>query len=319
MAAVLVFGKFGQVASSLEKLVALAGHGGVVPGGVPSTDWAFVGSNEANFESPEAILKILDSYMPRIVINCAAFTAVDKAEAEREIARAINSTAPGVIADWCAKKKASLIHFSTDYVYPGTGERPWFESDPVGPLNEYGASKLEGELKIVRSGCHHVVLRTSWVYAPEGNNFVRTMLRLGAERESLAVVGDQVGSPTSALDLAQDVLQILAHENFQDRSQGGLLGREPHEGIFHLAGSGTTTWYEFALEIFKKAKELGILVKVKDVRMLKTAEYPTPAVRPLNSRLDQTKIRQAFAVKPHPWRESVDVVLQEIFARDVGR
>jgi dTDP-4-dehydrorhamnose reductase len=189
----------------------------------------------------------------------------------------------------------------------------------VGPINEYGASKFEGEMKIVLSGCHHVILRTSWVYAPEGSNFVRTMLRLAADRESLGIVADQIGSPSSALDLARAVLDIMTHPSFVNRSLGGFAGRETQAGIFNVAGDGTTSWYDFALEIFAKAKALGILIKVKDIRKLKTVEYPTPAERPLNSRLDQSKILQQFGLKLPSWKSSLSVVLEEVFARDIGR
>jgi dTDP-4-dehydrorhamnose reductase len=308
MAQVLVFGKNGQVGSSLLELVSELGHDGILPGGYLAEDWVFVGRDEGNFEKPETILKILEAHQPRVVINSAAYTAVDKAETEQDLAMVINGKTPGAIARWCETNRASLVHFSTDYVYPGTGEQPWLETDPTEPLSIYGVSKLEGDHQILASGCHHVILRTSWVYCASGTNFIHSMLKLGADREELKVVNDQIGSPTSAMNLAKAVLEIIDHPGFRDQELGG---------IYNIADEGFTSRFEFAKEIFERARDLGLKIKVKNVVPISTDSYPTPAKRPLNSRLDQDKIWRDFAWQSPAWQDALEEVLEEIAVRNI--
>jgi dTDP-4-dehydrorhamnose reductase len=232
------------------------------------------------------------------VANCAAYTAVDRAESEREAAFAVNATAPGLIAQACARAGVPLLHISTDYVFDGTGARPWREDDPVGPASVYGQSKEAGE-RAVRDICaNHLILRISWVYDSAGHNFVRTMLRLGAERDRLRVVGDQHGGPTSAQDTAQAIV-TMAKTALQPDFDGW--------GTYHFSGAPATAWFDFAQAIF--AGRLSPLVE-----RITTAEYPTPAKRPANSVLNCGKIARVFGIEQPDWRVSLARVLTEIEA-----
>jgi dTDP-4-dehydrorhamnose reductase len=232
-----------------------------------------------------------------IVVNAAAYTAVDKAESEEAIARLINATSVGVLARACAARGVPLIHLSTDYVFAGTGSAPQDERTPVAPLGAYGRTKLEGEETVRAASPRHVVLRTSWVYGAEGTNFVRTMLRLGSEKRELRIVDDQHGAPTSAASIAAAILSIAQR----------IARAPPLEcfGTFHYADRGETTWRRFAEAIFAAA---GLDVRVVPIT---TAEYPTPAQRPLNSRLDCAKIERVFNIVRRPWHESLLRVLEE--------
>lgn len=286
MSGVLVFGKLGQVASELRKLPVAA-------------SWNFVSQTECDFENLDRLTQTLDRYQPAWIINTAADTAVDKAQSHPEKARRLNATAPAVIAAWAKGHHATLIHFSTDYVFSGAGDRPWKESDPTGPLNIYGQTKLEGERAIAASGCRHIILRTSWVYSATGSNFVKSMLRLAMEKESLRIVDDQVGSPTSARDLAAAVTEIVIRKNSLS-------------GVYHLAGQGFVSWYGFAQEIFLQARQLGFALRVKELTPTPSSEFPTPAQRPLNSRLDQGRIQIEAGIVLPEWRDSLQRVLQEL-------
>lgn len=308
MTKVLVFGKTGQVGSSLLELTGEIAHTGKLPGGCRLEEWTFLGPEELDLSSPSALNSVLQELKPQVLINAAAYTAVDKAETERDLATAVNAQAVGVMARWCAANGASLVHYSTDYVYPGFGEKPWTEEDRTGPLNHYGQSKLEGEKQILESGCHHVILRTSWVFAASGSNFVLTMLRLGAERPELKVVNDQIGSPTSAMDLARATLHILQHPQFRERRIGG---------IYHLAGRGFTSWFGFAEQIFSRAKTLGLRLKLEKLTGIPSELYPTPAKRPMNSRLNQSKIERDFGWQSAPWQDALEEVLEEITVRNM--
>jgi dTDP-4-dehydrorhamnose reductase len=242
------------------------------------------------------------------VVNAAAYTDVDRAESERAAAFAANATGPAVLAEACAAAGLPLIHLSSDYVFDGTKTRAYAEDDPPAPLGAYGASKLAGE-EAVRARCPRaVVLRTSWVYGPAGRNFVRTMLRLGAERKTLRVVDDQRGSPTSALDIADAVLAI----------SGALAqGKRNGFGTFHFCDSGSTTWYGFACAIFELARARG-LPAPETVEPIVTADYPTPAPRPANSVLDCSRLATVYAVAAPPWRESLAACLDEIARAEHG-
>ena len=224
---------------------------------------------------------------PDVVVNAAAYTAVDKAEAERDLAFAVNATAPRVLAEEARRIGALLVHYSTDYVFDGEKADPYVEEDATRPINAYGASKLAGEQAILASGCRHLILRTSWVYGPRGKNFYLTMLRLARERPELKVVDDQVGAPTSSLEIARATATLLAKGS---------------QGLYHMSAAGETTWCGFARAILERAGSATPVVAIR------TAEYPTPAKRPRNSRLDCSKLRAEHGVSLAPWERALDEV-----------
>jgi len=236
-----------------------------------------------------------------VVINAAAYTAVDKAEAEEAVAQQINSETVGVLAEACARRDLPLIHVSTDYVFDGNKTTPYIESDATNPLNAYGRSKLGGERAIHSSGVRHVILRTSWIYSAFGANFVKTMLRLGVERDELRVVDDQYGAPTAAGDLAAAIF-CIAHSIVHARADAMF-------GTYHYTGGGVTTWHDFAATIMADAKWAGVRASVVPIS---TDEYPLPARRPKNSRLDCAKITRTFGITPVPLRAALEDVLGEI-------
>lgn len=259
---VLVFGKNGQVASALAEL---------------KPDWAYISSSQANFLAPLTVLKYLDEHKPTIVINAAAYTQVDKAETERDQALTINARTVEVIAQWCARNNALMVHFSTDYVFDGTGTRPWLESDPPSPVNWYGQTKLEGEKAIQSSGCKYYIFRISWVYSDWGHNFKKTILRLASERKELRIVNDQWGSPTDARDVAKTVVDLV---------DGRHPSVPPEYGIYHLRYSPFVTWYDFANSIIKCEDEKGHKLMAEKIIPISSAGFPTPARRPSNSRMN---------------------------------
>jgi dTDP-4-dehydrorhamnose reductase len=265
---ILVLGKSGQVAQALQERL---------------TNATFLSSSEANFLNPDQVLEKLEAYKPSILINAAAYTAVDKAEDERDSALTINATTPGLIAEWCQKNNATMIHYSTDYVFKGDGDRPWLEDDPTSPVNWYGETKLQGEKAIVASGCHAYIFRISWVYSPWGTNFPKTILRLSTEREQLSIVNDQWGAPTDARDVARVTANLV--KKISDKSE------HPPSGIYHLRFEDFQTWYHFACRTVENAKKSGEELKVKEILPVTSAEFPTKAKRPANSRLG-TKFKQ---------------------------
>jgi dTDP-4-dehydrorhamnose reductase len=250
---------------------------------------------------PASIPAALDEAGADLIVNCAAYTAVDQAEKEPGLAFAVNAEGPATIARWCADHRRVLIHLSTDYVFAGDGARPYLEDDPIGPAGVYGASKAEGERRVRQACPSHVILRTAWVYAAEGRNFVRTMLRLGATREALSVVADQRGCPTAAFSIAEALCRILGRLAEGD---GGIFG------TYHYVDAGDTTWYDFAQRIFAAAAERW--GRRPAVTPITTDQYPTLAKRPRYSVLDTGKIRAAFGVVPRRWQDSLEVVLAEI-------
>lgn len=258
---ILVFGKNGQVASALQERLPTA---------------TFLSSSEANFLQPQDVLKKLNEIKPQIIINASAYTLVDKAEDEKDACLVINAKTPGLIAQWCAQNKASLIHYSTDYVFSGEGTKPWVETDSTEPVNYYGKSKLEGEKAILAQNAESYILRISWVHSPWGTNFPKTILRLAKEREELKIVNDQWGAPTDARDVAQVTVNLT--EQIQKKSA-------PKPGIYHLKFSDYITWYEFAKQTVEKAKAAGEDIKVKNILPITSEEFPTKAKRPKNSRL----------------------------------
>jgi dTDP-4-dehydrorhamnose reductase len=297
---ILLLGKNGQVGWELQR--ALAPLGQVI---APRRDATAPFSGDlANID---ALAGSVRSIAPDVIVNAAAYTAVDRAESEPELAHVVNGLAPGVLARESAALGAWLVHYSTDYVFDGTGTTPWTENAPTGPLNVYGRTKLEGEDGIRASGCRHLIFRTSWVYAARGNNFPRTMLRLAAERDSLGVIDDQFGAPTGA-DLLAD---ITAHALRTVRNERGL------SGTYHVAAAGETTWHAYASRVIDVARASGQPVKVSQdaIRPIPSRSFPTPAKRPANSRLDTRKLRCAFDLALPDWTSGVDRLLDELLER----
>lgn len=283
---ILVFGRNGQVARAL---------------GAACPEATFTSQPDCDFERPETVIAALERFKPAIVVNPSAFTEVDKAETEYDTALRINAHVPNLIAKWCRDQGASLIHFSTDYVYSGTGDSFWKETDKPGPLNKYAQSKLEGEKAIQAADCHHFILRTSWLYSLWGKNFVRTMLRLGQERETLGVINDQFGAPTYAADLARAVVSLIRHPEFRK-----------YGGIYNIANSGITTWHGLAARIFDTLRSRGQTLKLNQLNAITTEQYPLPAERPKNSRLDTSRIAGDFGIKLRPWEQALDECLTEL-------
>ena len=281
---IAIAGSTGQVAQALMRQAATRAV----------TTHAF-GRPRLELADAGSITAMLDETKPRLVINAAAYTAVDKAESEPALAHAINAHGPAALAKACAERGIPLIHISSDYVFDGTKTTPYLEDDTISPLGVYGRSKADGEDAVRRNNPQHLIVRTSWVYGPDGANFLRTMLRLGAEREEIGVVGDQHGAPTRADDLAAALLDIS--ETFLNKPQ------DMGWGTYHLAGGGQTTWHGFAAEIFKQAAAKGH--KVPRLRPIATSEYPTPAKRPAYSVLDQSKIIKSFGIRMPDWRDSL--------------
>lgn len=276
----LVFGKTGQVATELQRFA----------------DVTSLGRDQADLTDPAACAAIVGDADADVIINAAAYTAVDKAETDTNIAELVNSKAPTAMADAAAKRGIPFLHVSTDYVFPGGGETPWQTDDATGPLGVYGATKLRGEQGVQAAGGSHAILRTSWVFSAHGNNFVKTMLRLGKERDELTIVADQIGGPTAAADIAQALLAMA------DR----FRGETSPNGIYHFSGGPNVSWADFAAEIFAQA---GITCKVAPIP---TSDYPTPATRPLNSRMDCSTTESTFGIERPDWRESLNKVLKEL-------
>jgi dTDP-4-dehydrorhamnose reductase len=281
---ILLTGSAGQVGTALQRALA------------PLGDLRAFDRQGLDLLDPQAVRNTLAALKPDIIVNAAAYTAVDRAEREEDAAFAVNARAVGELARVSKSLDALLVHFSTDYVFDGEKPSPYVETDPPNPLGVYGRSKLEGERAIAASGCRHLVFRTSWVYAPQGRNFVHAMLAAAKTKPELRVVDDQRGAPTSSEAIADAVLQILSNPGFE---------RKPG-GVFHLSAAGETTWHGFATAILK-AKGLGTPVVA-----IRSGEYPTAARRPKNSLLDNSKVRAAFGVAMPDWRQSLAAVLAAI-------
>ncbi|MEH2273311.1 MAG: dTDP-4-dehydrorhamnose reductase [Nostoc sp.] len=286
---ILLIGSNGQVGKELQQI--LSSFGNIISVARPTVDLA----------QPDTLCSVIRSKQPQIIINAAAYTAVDKAESEPELASAINGIAPLIIAQETQKLGALLIHISTDYVFDGNGYRPYLETDATNPLSVYGKTKLAGEEAIRETCAHHLILRTAWVYGIFGkNNFVKTMLRLGAERQELRVVADQIGSPTWAQDIATVIAQMIPR-----------LTPEIRE-TYHYTNSGVASWYDFAVAIFEEAQQLGFPLKVERIVPITTAEYPTPARRPAYSVLACGKISAILETHPPHWRERLPQMLTDL-------
>lgn len=296
---ILLFGANGQVGHELRR--ALAPLGDIV---CTTRSGLLAGATRcevADFDTPKSLPPLIERVAPDVVVNAAAYTAVDKAESEPGAAFRANAESPGEIARACARCNALLVHYSTDYVFDGTGTRPYREDDPVSPLGVYGESKLAGEEAIRASGARHMIFRTAWVYADHGRNFLLTMLRLGTEREELRVVADQIGTPTPAALIADVTSQVLAHQ-------------PQVSGTWHLTASGQTSWHGFAEAIFDRALGAGLIHRRPLVVPIKTIEYPTPARRPAYSCLDNSRLRDDFGVVFPDWRNGLDRILGQLRA-----
>ena len=292
---ILLLGKNGQVGWELQR--ALAPLGALV-----ALDRAGADGLRGDLEDLDGLARTVRKIAPDVVVNAAAYTAVDKAETDVARAQCINAEAPGVLAAAAAEVGALLVHYSTDYVFDGSGDKPWREDSPTGPLSVYGRTKLAGEDAIRASACRHLIFRTSWVHAARGGNFARTMLRLAAERERLTVIADQIGAPTGA-DLIADV---SAH------AIRASLAAPALSGTYHLVADGETSWHGYARFVIETARELGVSLKVEEIAPIATRDYPTAAARPLNSRLDTQRLRSAFGLHLPDWRDGVARMLREI-------
>lgn len=299
----LVFGGNGQLGQELLRALAPLGpliattRSGQLPDGSAC--------EVADFSQPDSLPALLDRLQPSVVVNAAAYTAVDRAEQDVEAAFAANAQAPDMIARWCADHGALLVHYSTDYVFDGNARVPYREGDPTAPLGVYGTSKRDGEDAVRAAGGSHLILRTAWVYAAHGANFLRTMLRLGAERDQLKVVADQIGTPTPAALIADVTAQLLQHP-----------GRR--SGTWHLTASGQTSWHGFAEAIFAEALAARVLTRIPVVKAITSAEYPTLARRPAWSVLDNHAVQRDFDIVLPTWEQALRSVMAELVTQQQG-
>ncbi|MDX7921485.1 dTDP-4-dehydrorhamnose reductase [Aeromonas media] len=293
---ILLFGKNGQVGWELQR--SLAPLGRVTAVDFDSTDYC------GDFSNPAGVAETVRLLKPDVIVNAAAHTAVDKAESEREFAELLNATSVAAIAKEAEALGAWLVHYSTDYVFDGSGERPWVESDETAPLNVYGETKLAGE-QAAALCARHLIFRTSWVYAARGANFAKTMLRFGKERSEMSVIHDQFGAPTGAELLADCTAHAIRTAQYKPEVAG----------LYHLIASGTTTWYDYAQLVFAKARAAGVELAVTHVNAVPTSEFPTPAKRPHNSRLDTTKFQRTFNLRLPDWTVGVERMLIEILGK----
>lgn len=296
---ILLFGPNGQVGWELQRALGLLGH--VFPLDCHGRDGL-----RGDLTDPDALREAIRTMRPSIIVNAAAYTAVDRAEFEPERAAAVNATAPGVMAEQAKAQGALLVHYSTDYVFDGSGRRPWRESDATGPLNVYGRTKLDGEEAIHASGCAYLIFRTSWVYAARGKNFIRTMLRLAKERDALQVIDDQYGAPTGA-ELIADVTA---------RALPVVTAHPECARLYHLAAAGEITWHGYARWVIEQARAAGWPVRVADeaIARVPTEAFPVQATRPRNSRLDCSRLEEAFGLSMPDWQQGAHHALTEILA-----
>ena len=294
---ILLFGKNGQIGWELQRALA------------PLGELIAFGSADADFAQPDSLAATVQAVVPDIIVNAAAHTAVDRAESEPDLAMAINAESPAVLAREAAVLGAWLLHYSSDYVFDGSGSTPWTEDAPTAPLSVYGRSKLEGELAIRASGCKHLILRTSWVYAARGNNFAKTMLRLAGERDRLSVVDDQIGAPTGAELLADVSAHVLRT----------AIERPRVAGLYHVVAGGETNWHGYARHVIALARKAGRSIKVADdaIEPVPGSAFPTPARRPANSRLNTGKFRDTFGLALPAWQVGVERVLAELHSSNL--
>jgi len=284
---ILLLGKTGQVGFELHRTLAPLGT-------ITAPD-----RTELDLMNPQAVTDYLEVHQPDLIANAAAWTAVDAAEEHTEAARRLNAGLPDQLARYSAEQGAVLVHYSSDYVYPGSGTQPWQETSATGPLSVYGQTKLEGDQAIQNSGAEHLIFRTSWVYSARGNNFMKTMLRLASTKPELTIVADQIGAPTPARLIA-GVTALAIHRNLK-------------QGLYHLASRGVTSWCGFAQEIFRLALESGekLALEPANTRPIPTSDYPTPAKRPLNSRMNLSKLETELGIQMPDWQSQLELTLKE--------
>ncbi|MFJ7315174.1 dTDP-4-dehydrorhamnose reductase [Pseudomonas sp. NPDC098747] len=292
---ILLLGKNGQVGWELQRSLAPLGE-------LIALDRHAVDGLCGDLANLDELRATIRKVQPDVIVNAAAYTAVDKAESETDLAHRVNSQASELMAEEVASLGGWLIHYSTDYVFSGQGSTPWQETDAVAPVNHYGSSKLAGEQAISASGCKHLIFRTSWVYGARGNNFAKTMLRLATDRDTLNVIADQIGAPTGA-DLIADVTALAIRQ---------VMQRPELSGLYHLAASGEVSWHGYASHVIAFAKHNGEQLAVKNVNPIDTPAYPTPARRPLNSRLNTQKLRDNFSLHLPDWQSGVTRMLREV-------
>jgi len=298
---ILVTGASGQVGLALAKELS------------PLGNLCLADRQNLDLSKPHAIPERLEEIKPDIIVNAAAYTAVDKAESEPDIAYAVNGSAVGVLGEWAARNGVPLIHFSTDYVFDGQASEPYDESRPVNPISVYGKSKAEGESLLLRTGAQCLIVRTAWVYSSTGKNFLKTMVRLAAERDELAVVSDQVGAPTSAVQIAKFIRYVVSE------GRAALPARfEKSSHLVHFTASGWTSWHGFASAIVAGMRRRDLSVKATKVRAIPSSDYPTPAVRPKFSRLSMARLQRVFDFHSEPWEMALDDVLEQL-SRSEGR
>lgn len=301
---ILLTGVIGQVGGELKPL--LKPFGKVIAADLPEFD----------FLDPGSVKRFARDCRPDWIVNPAAYTAVDKAESEPERAYAINADAPRVLGEVAAELAIPIIHFSTDYVFSGAGTQPWLESDETGPLGVYGASKLAGEKALAESGAAHLIFRTSWVYGSRGKNFLLTILPLAMQKEELRIVDDQYGAPTWSRDLARLVVHIMGKVNEASAASGKPAAESVRsvQGVYHAVDRGETTWYGFAQEFLRLLAQARPDAKIARITPIATSEYPTPARRPANSRLDCSRLREVFGFTMPAWQESTAAVMSEVLS-----
>ena len=300
---ILLLGKNGQLGWELQRSLAPLGE-------LVALDRQGAPGLCGDLGEPDGLAATVRALRPDVILNAAAYTAVDRAESEPDLARRINAHAPAVLAREAAACGALLLHYSTDYVFHGHGQHPWAEDDPTGPLNVYGQTKLAGEQAIVQAGCRHLILRTSWIHAARGGNFARTMLRLARQQPRLTVIDDQWGAPTGA----ELIADVSAHAIAQ------LRARPDKAGIYHLAAAGETNWFSYAKHVIARAQSTQSAIEyvVKDILPIPSSAYPVAATRPHNSRLDTRKLRTAFDLHLPPWQAGVDRMLAEILGHSLA-
>lgn len=295
---ILLLGKNGQVGWELQRALAPLGE-------VIALDRSGMDDLSGDMSDSEAVFNTVLRLQPDIVVNASAYTAVDLADTEKDLANVVNHLAVKKLAEACSRTKAILVHYSTDYVFSGQGNAAFSELDRIDPINEYGRTKALGEQAIVESSCDHLIFRTSWVYATKGKNFLKTILNLAQQREELSIIADQIGAPTSA-ELIADVTAHAIAQIVLDRNKSGL---------YHLVASGETSWFGYANYIFEQAKSLGAELKISKVNSIPTTVYPTLASRPLNSRLSTQKLQHTFELKLPDWKDGVKRTLTELLIK----
>lgn len=295
---ILLFSKIGQVGWELNRSL------------LPLGEIISLEKEDADFSRPESLRKIVQEIKPDVIVNAAAYTAVDKAEEEEALAAAINGLAPGVLAQEALKLGALLVHYSTDYVFDGTKETPYVETDIPNPLNAYGRTKLSGEQAVQTSGCDYLIFRTSWVYTSRGNNFLLTILKLAKEKDELSIVSDQIGSPTSARLIAETTSRCI--NKAENERQAGVFS----SNLYHLTTSGSTSWHGFAKEIASiVGKKIDLKLKARDIKAISTIDYPTPAKRPKNSRLSLKKLENDLGVDMPGWQQTLLLCLEDLIEK----